>query len=145
MKGDDRVLKALNAVLQAELTAINQYFLHSRMLESWGFNSLAGHVYEESIDEMKHADALARRILLLEGLPNFQDLGRLRVAENAQEVFQADLALEREALPRLREGIALCEQLSDFVSRSRGSAAISCATSSRAKRDTSTGSRPSSV
>jgi bacterioferritin len=117
VKGDKKVIEYLNTALKNELTAINQYFLHYRMLDSWGVKKLAKYEYEESIDEMKHADKLAERILFLDGLPNFQLLGRLRIGENVEEVLKADLALEEEALPPLREAIAHCEAVKDYVSR----------------------------
>jgi len=117
MKGDAKVIEILNETLKNELTAINQYFLHYRMLEHWGIESLAKAEYEESIDEMKHADRLAARILFLDGLPNFQMLGRLRIGETVEEVLKADLALENDAIPQLREGIAYCEQVRDYGSR----------------------------
>jgi bacterioferritin len=117
MKGDAKVIEFLNKVLYNELTAINQYFLHAKMLKNWGLKELAEHEYNESIDEMKHADKLADRILFLEGLPNFQALGKLRVGENPRELLECDLALEMDALPVLREGIAYCETVSDYVSR----------------------------
>lgn len=117
MKGDPKVIEFLNETLKNELTAINQYFLHYRMLNHWGIEKLAKFEYEESIDEMKHADRLAERILFLDGLPNFQLLGRLRIGETVEEILKADLALENEALPQLREGIAYCEQVRDYVSR----------------------------
>ena len=117
MKGDARVIELLNDALKNELTAINQYFLHYRLLDHWGVERLAKFEYGESIDEMKHADRLAERILFLDGLPNFQLLGRLRIGESVEEVLKADLALEEEALPPLREGIAHCESVRDFVTR----------------------------
>ncbi len=117
MKGDAKVIDMLNVALKNELTAINQYFLHYRMLDHWGVARLAKFEYGESIDEMKHADKLAERILFLDGLPNFQLLGRLRVGESVEEVLRADLALEEEALPPLREGIVHCEAVRDFVTR----------------------------
>ena len=117
MRGDAKVIEFLNRALLNELTAINQYFLHAKMLKNWGFKELAEHEYEESIDEMKHADRLIERILFLEGLPNLQQLGKLLIGENPQEVFECDLRLERAALPDLREAIAHCESVSDYVSR----------------------------
>lgn len=117
MKGDGRVLEILNEALKNELTAINQYFLHYRMLAHWGISKLAKKEYEESIDEMKHADKLADRIFFLDGLPNFQDLGSLRIGETVEEILNADLALERDAVPQLKAGIAYCEEVRDFVSR----------------------------
>jgi bacterioferritin len=117
MKGDPKVIEFLNQVLKNELTAINQYFLHYRMLDNWGVSRLAKFEYGESIDEMKHADKLAARILFLDGLPNFQMLGRLRIGESVEEVLKADLALEEEAIPPLRDAIVHCEKVRDFVSR----------------------------
>ncbi len=117
MKGDAQVIKYLNEALYNELTAINQYFLHAKMLKNWGLHELAKHEYEESIDEMKHADILAERILFLDGLPNFQALGKLKIGENPKEVLECDLALEMEALPPLKAAIVHCEQVEDFVSR----------------------------
>lgn len=117
MKGDAKVIEFLNKALYNELTAINQYFLHAKMLKNWGLNELAKHEYEESIDEMKHADKLSERILFLDGLPNFQMLGKLRIGENPRELLECDLALEYEALPLLRDAIAHCEAVNDYVSR----------------------------
>ncbi|KAF1717046.1 bacterioferritin [Pseudoxanthomonas yeongjuensis] len=117
MKGDAKVIEFLNKALYNELTAINQYFLHAKMLKNWGLKELAKHEYEESIDEMKHADKLSERILFLDGLPNFQVLGKLRIGENPRELLECDLALENEATPLLREAIAHCEKVSDYVSR----------------------------
>ena len=117
MKGDSKVIKYLNKALKNELVAINQYFLHARMFENWGLNELNEKEYEESIDEMKHADALIKRILFLEGLPNLQDIGKIRVGENTEEIMRCDLAIELEAVPLLREAIEHCEQVKDYVSR----------------------------
>ena len=117
MKSDPTVLKHLNKALGNELVAINQYFLHSRMYQDWGLNKLAEKEYEESIDEMKHADQLVQRILFLEGLPNLQPLGKLFIGENIKEMLECDLQLEMIACPDLREGIAYCESVNDFVSR----------------------------
>jgi bacterioferritin len=107
----------LNRALRNELTAINQYFLHAKMLEDWGLSRLAAHEREESIDEMKHADGLMERILFLEGLPNLQDIGKLYVGQNVREILECDLKLEMEAVPDLREAILHCEKTGDFVSR----------------------------
>lgn len=117
MKGDAKVIEYLNKALLNELTAINQYWLHYRLLANWGVKKLAEYERHESIDEMKHADMLADRILFLDGLPNFQALGRLRVGESVEEILKADLALEMDALPLLRDAIAHCESVRDFVSR----------------------------
>lgn len=117
MKGDPKVIEHLNKALYNELIAINQYFLHAKMLKNWGLKELAEHEYHESIDEMKHADKLSERILFLDGLPNFQNLGKLRIGESPVEVLKADLALEYDALPTLKEAIAWCEQAGDYASR----------------------------
>lgn len=117
MKGDRKVIEFLNVVLRNELTAINQYFLHSRMFQDWGLISLADYEKHESIDEMKHADQLIERILFLEGLPNMQDMGKLMIGEHTQEMLNSDLRLEMEALPALRDAIAYCESVKDYVSR----------------------------
>src|SRR5512132_2153364 len=117
MKGDPKVLELLNETLKNELTATNQYWLHYRLLDNWGVHKLAQFERHESIDEMKHADRLAERILFLEGLPNFQMLGRLRVGENVEEILRADLEVEREAVVQLKEAIAHAESVRDYVSR----------------------------
>ena len=117
MKGDEKVIEFLNAALKNELTAINQYFLHYKMLEHWGVDHLAKFEYKESIEEMHHADWLAARILFLDGLPNFQALGRLRIGETVEEVLRADLALEGDAIPLLRDAIAHSETVRDYISR----------------------------
>ncbi|HEX8669844.1 MAG TPA: bacterioferritin [Allosphingosinicella sp.] len=117
MKGDDRVIELLNEALKNELTATNQYWLHYRLLDNWGVERLAAFERAESIDEMKHADRLAQRILFLDGLPNFQLLGRLRIGETVEEVLRSDLELEMEALAQLRNAIQHCETVRDYVSR----------------------------
>jgi len=117
MKGDQKVIEFLNKVLFNELTAINQYWLHYRMLDNWGVKKLADYERHESIDEMKHADKLAERIFFLEGLPNFQALGKLRIGESVEEILKADLEVEYEAVPMLKEAIAHCETVRDYNSR----------------------------
>ncbi|MBD3814062.1 MAG: bacterioferritin, partial [Betaproteobacteria bacterium] len=115
MKGDDKVIEFLNKALTNELTAINQYWLHYRVLADWGIKKLADYERHESIDEMKHADVLAERILFLGGLPNFQAIHRLKVGENVEEILKADLAVELEAIPLLRDAIEYCESVRDYV------------------------------
>ena len=117
MKGDPKVIEHLQAQLKNELTAINQYFLHYRMLKHWGLDKLAKKEYEESIGEMKHADKLMDRIFMLDGLPNLQDLGKLYIGEDVKEILECDLKLEYEAHPLYRDGIAQCELVKDYVTR----------------------------
>lgn len=117
MKGDAKVIEYLNKALTNELTAINQYWLHYRVLDDWGVHKLAEYERHESIDEMKHADQLAERILFLNGLPNFQALHKLKVGETVEEILKADLAMEEEAIPLLRDAIEFCESVRDYVSR----------------------------
>lgn len=117
MQGDKKVIEHLNKILANELIAINQYFLHSRMYKDWGLKELADHEYEESIDEMKHADKLIERILFLEGLPNLQNLGKLMIGENTREMLECDLKLEMTAIPDLRDAIEYSESVRDYVSR----------------------------
>jgi bacterioferritin len=117
LAGDAEVIRLLNVALKNELTAINQYFLHSRMLADWGVSILAHKEYEESVDEMKHADRLIKRVLFLGGLPNLQDLGKLKIGENVREILDCDLALEMDALGTLKSGVAHSESVGDYVSR----------------------------
>ena len=117
MKGDAKVIELLNKALGNELIAINQYFLHAKMYKDWGMTNLAEYEYHESIDEMKHADKLTDRILFLEGMPNLQDLGALRIGENTKEMLECDLALEYDAVPDLKEGIEYAESIGDYISR----------------------------
>jgi bacterioferritin len=117
MKGDTKVIEYLNEALKNELTSINQYFLHARMLDNWGFGKLGKHEYVESIDEMKHADRLVQRILALEGLPNLQALGKLYIGENVEEILRGDLQLEHLAHPLYKEAVGYCERCGDYVTR----------------------------
>ncbi len=117
MQGDKKIIQLLNAQLTRELSAVNQYFLHARMYKQWGFKRLGDKEYHESIEEMKHADHLIGRILMLEGLPNLQNLDKLHIGENAQEMLGADLALEKGSQSALKEAIAACEEARDYISR----------------------------
>lgn len=117
MQGDPKIISYLNKALKNELSAINQYFLHARMYKNWGLEKLDEYERKESIDEMKHADRLIQRILFLDGLPNLQDLGKLYIGQNPKEILSCDLKLENEAIPLLREAIACCETVSDYISR----------------------------
>ena len=117
MQGEPQVIEFLNRQLKLELTAINQYFLHARMLKNWGLERMARHEYDESIEEMKHADKLVKRVLMLNGLPNLQDLGKLLIGENPVETMQCDLKVEYESQAHLKDAIAHCEQVRDYVSR----------------------------
>ncbi len=117
MKADPKVVEYLNKALKNELTAINQYFLHARMLKDWGVSKLAAYEHKESIEEMEHADWLIERILFLEGLPNLQDLGKLRIGETVEEILNCDLQLEHDAIPLLRDAMEYCESVRDYVSR----------------------------
>ena len=117
MKGSQEVIKHLNTILKNELTAINQYFLHARMLKDWGFSVLGDKVYHESIGEMKHADMIIGRVLMLEGLPNLQDLGLLKIGQNVEEIFSADLSVEMLNQGCLKDAILLCEKERDYVTR----------------------------
>ena len=117
MKGNKEIIDRLNKILKNELTAINQYFMHARICENWGMDRIAAKERHESIDEMKHADALMERILFLEGLPNLQDLGKLFIGQDVEEIMKCDLKMEMAAIPDLREAIAYCESQQDYISR----------------------------
>jgi bacterioferritin len=117
MKGDKKVIDVLNETLTRELTAINQYFLHARILDDWGFKKFGKIEYDASIDEMKHADDLIKRILMIGGLPNVQKIGKVTIGQNVKEIIEADLKVENEAVPALKAGILVCEKAHDFVSR----------------------------
>ncbi|MFM1642294.1 bacterioferritin [Aeromonas salmonicida] len=117
MKGDPKIIAHLNKVLTNELIAINQYFLHARIYDDWGLKALGHKEYHESIDEMKHADELVKRVLFLEGLPNLQDLGKLRIGETVEEMLRCDLSLEMDAIPDLKVAIAYAESVQDYISR----------------------------
>lgn len=117
MKGDKKVIEFLNEALKKELTAINQYFLHSRIMDDWGMTKLAKHEYNESIEEMQHADELIKRILFLEGLPNLQDLGKLYIGQNVKEIMECDMKLEVDGAAHYREAVAYAESAKDYVSR----------------------------
>jgi len=117
MRGDKKVIEHLNKALKAELTAINQYFLHSRMLGDWGVSKLAKKEYDESIEEMQHADKIIERILYLGGLPNLQDLGKLHIGETVEEILKCDMLLEEEAVPMYRDAVEYCESVRDYVTR----------------------------
>lgn len=117
MKGDKKIIQLLNEALKKELTAINQYFLHSRIMEDWGITKLAKHEYKESIEEMQHADELIKRILFLEGLPNLQDLGKLYIGQDVKEIMECDLKIEIDGAAHYREAVAYAEEVKDYVSR----------------------------